>query len=69
MKWVKEFDIDGVLELLDLYDYTRAFRKPYLERWLKEAGVPSMSFERDYYLTNVGQLRTRVEAFLEMLGK
>ncbi len=69
VQWAKEFNIDGVLELPDMYDYTRAFRKPYLERWLKEAGVPSMSFERDYYLTNVGQLRTRVEAFLEILGK
>jgi len=69
VQWAREFNIDGVLELPDMYDYTRAFRKPYLERWLKEAGVPSMSFERDYYLTNVGQLRTRVEAFLEILGK
>ncbi len=50
-----------------MYDYTRGFRKPFLERWLKEAGVPFMSFERDYYLANVGQLKTRVEAFIETL--
>jgi benzoyl-CoA reductase/2-hydroxyglutaryl-CoA dehydratase subunit BcrC/BadD/HgdB len=27
-----------------------------------------MSFERDYYLYNVGQLKTRIGAFLEILG-
>lgn len=67
VQWVKEFDIDGVLELPDMYDYTRGFRRPYLERWLKEAGVPSMSFGRDYHLANVGQLKTRIGAFLEIL--
>jgi benzoyl-CoA reductase subunit C len=68
VKWVKEFNIDGVLELLDLYDYTREFRRPFLERWLKEAGIPSMSFERDYHIANVSQLKTRVGAFLEIVA-
>jgi benzoyl-CoA reductase subunit C len=68
VQWAKEFNIDGVLELPDLYDYTRAFRKPYLESWLKEMGLPFMSFGRDYILANEGQLKTRIGAFLEMLG-
>jgi benzoyl-CoA reductase subunit C len=67
VQWVKEFNIDGVLELPDAYDYTRGFRSPFLERWLKEADIPSMSFERDYHLSNVSQLRTRIGAFLEIL--
>lgn len=66
-QWAKEFRIDGVLELPDAYDYPRGFRSPFLARWLKEADIPSMSFERDYHLSNVGQLRTRIEAFLEIL--
>ncbi|MGD9117818.1 MAG: 2-hydroxyacyl-CoA dehydratase family protein [Dehalococcoidia bacterium] len=69
IEWTKEFDIDGVLALSDLYDFTRGFRKPYLERWLKEAGVPSMSFDRNYHLADTGQLKTRIGAFLEILGK
>jgi benzoyl-CoA reductase/2-hydroxyglutaryl-CoA dehydratase subunit BcrC/BadD/HgdB len=67
MRWAKEFNIDGVLELPDTYDYTRGFRWPYLKRWLEEAGIPLMSFERDYHLSNLGQLRTRIGAFLEIL--
>lgn len=68
VQWVKEFNIDGVLELPDAYDYTRGFRRLVLESGLKEAGIPSMSFERDYYLSNVGQLKTRIGAFLEIIG-
>jgi benzoyl-CoA reductase/2-hydroxyglutaryl-CoA dehydratase subunit BcrC/BadD/HgdB len=64
---VKEYKIDGVLELVDTFDYPRAFRRPYLELWLKEAGIPSMSFERDYSLANVSQLKTRIGAFIEIL--
>jgi benzoyl-CoA reductase/2-hydroxyglutaryl-CoA dehydratase subunit BcrC/BadD/HgdB len=68
VQWTREFNIDGVLEMPDTYDYTRGFRKPTLEQRLKEADIPLMSFERDYYLSNVGQLKTRIGAFLEILG-
>jgi benzoyl-CoA reductase subunit C len=67
VKWVKEYKIDGVLELPDVYDYPRDFRRPYIEGWLKEEGIPMMSFDRDYNLSNVGQLKTRIGAFLEVL--
>jgi benzoyl-CoA reductase/2-hydroxyglutaryl-CoA dehydratase subunit BcrC/BadD/HgdB len=67
IQWAKEFRVDGVLDLPDLYDYTRALRRPFWERQLKKAGISEMSFERDYQLANVGQLKTRVGAFLEML--
>jgi benzoyl-CoA reductase/2-hydroxyglutaryl-CoA dehydratase subunit BcrC/BadD/HgdB len=67
VQWVREFHIDGVLDLPDMYDYPRGFRRPFLERWLKEAGIPEISFGRSYHLANVGQLRTRIKVFLEML--
>ena len=67
IKWVKEFNIDGVLHLPDTYDYSRGFRWPMFKNWLDQAGIPAISFDRDYRLTNVGQLKTRIGAFLEML--
>ena len=67
MQWAGEFRVDGVLDLPEKYDYTREFRRPYMERCLKGAGIPVISFERDYHLANVGQLKTRIGAFLEML--
>lgn len=67
MELAGEYAIDGVIELPDMYDYPRGFRKIHMERWFKDAGIPWASFERGYLLGNVGQLKTRVEAFLEML--
>jgi benzoyl-CoA reductase/2-hydroxyglutaryl-CoA dehydratase subunit BcrC/BadD/HgdB len=67
IRQVKEFNIDGVLDLPDIYDYPREFRRTYMENKLKDAGIPAISFDREYHLANTGQLKTRIEAFLEML--
>ncbi len=68
IKWVKGFEIDGVLSLPHRWDYPQRFRMPILSQKLEKAGIPNISLEREYHLANVGQLRTRIGAFLEMLG-
>ena len=68
IKWVKEFNIDGVLGLPLAWCYPHQFRMPFLGRKLEEAGIPSISLDREYHLANVGQLRTRVGAFVEMIS-
>ncbi|MBN1367069.1 MAG: 2-hydroxyacyl-CoA dehydratase [Dehalococcoidales bacterium] len=65
--WVKEYRIDGVISLPLSWCYPQRFRLPLLKKMLQEAGIPSVSFEREYQYANVGQLRTRIEAFLETL--
>jgi benzoyl-CoA reductase/2-hydroxyglutaryl-CoA dehydratase subunit BcrC/BadD/HgdB len=68
IKWVKEFNIDGVLALPLAWCYPQRYRMPFLTRKFDEAGIPSICLEREYHLTNVGQLRTRIGAFVEMLS-
>ncbi len=68
IKWVKEFNIDGVLGLPIAWCYPQRFRMPFLSEKLQEVGIRSICLEREYHLTNVGQLRTRIGAFLEMLS-
>ncbi|MFH1088137.1 MAG: 2-hydroxyacyl-CoA dehydratase family protein, partial [Chloroflexota bacterium] len=65
ISWAREFNIDGVLHLPQMYDYPRWFGVPYFERKMKEAGIPIMTFLREYHFTNVGQMKTRVQAFIE----
>ncbi|MFH1091171.1 MAG: 2-hydroxyacyl-CoA dehydratase family protein [Pseudomonadota bacterium] len=65
--WVKEFDIQGVLELKLMYSWSRQMRARYLRDRLTALGIPVASFEREYHLAGVGQLKTRVGAFVEML--
>lgn len=64
---VKELNADGVVH------YALSFCQPYaheaikLDNTLSEAGIPMLSIETDYSMEDVEQLKTRVEAFVEML--
>ncbi|MFC1921277.1 2-hydroxyacyl-CoA dehydratase subunit D [Chloroflexota bacterium] len=68
LKWINEYNIDGVLNLALMWSHPQLIRRIYLENKLGEAGIPYLFIEREYYLANVGQLRTRIGAFLEMLA-
>ncbi|GLI35780.1 double-cubane-cluster-containing anaerobic reductase [Desulforhabdus amnigena] len=65
----KELNVDGVIH------FALSFCQPYtmeafkVEKILKEAGVPMLSIETDYSMEDVEQLKTRVEAFVEMVRK
>lgn len=67
IKWIKEFCIDGVVELRQLYSLPLDYRFFVLKERFKAAAVPYLSLSREYHLANVGMLRTRVEAFIEMI--
>ncbi|WP_027367962.1 double-cubane-cluster-containing anaerobic reductase [Desulfocurvibacter africanus] len=63
----KESKADGVIHygLLFCQPYAHEFFK--VDKALKDAGIPMLSIETDYSMEDVGQLKTRVEAFVEML--
>ena len=68
LRLAKEYDVDGVIDvnlkfcsIYDIEGYS-------VERALKEAGIPVLGIETDYTDTDAEQLRTRIEAFVEMLG-
>ncbi len=63
------WNIDGVLDLPYLGCLDRLCCRPYLTEKLGEAGVPFESFLREYGFANVGQLRTRIGAFREILDR
>lgn len=69
LRLVKEYRVDGVidcsLQFCELYS-TEGY---LVQQALKEAGIPVMHIETDYSEQDYEQIRTRVEAFLEMLGK
>lgn len=64
---VEDFKVEGVvhysLRLCPLYD----MELPKVSRVFKDKGIPFLSIHTDYSLEDVEQLRTRIEAFLEML--
>ena len=67
LRLAREHKADGILH------YALQFCAPYqieattVERAARDAGVPVLRVDTDYSMEDVGQLGTRVEAFLEML--
>jgi bzd-type benzoyl-CoA reductase N subunit len=66
---VREFEVDGVIgERLTFCDQW-GFAQYSIKNDFEEDGIPYLPLEREYILSGVGQLRTRVQAFLETLGE
>jgi len=68
LQMAEEFNIDGiiyhVLKGCVIYD----FELIRVEKIMKEKNIPVLRVETDYSPEDIEQLRTRVEAFVEMLG-
>jgi benzoyl-CoA reductase/2-hydroxyglutaryl-CoA dehydratase subunit BcrC/BadD/HgdB len=67
IQMVRERDAQGVIILLLKFCDPHAFDYPYLKNALEKEGIPSLLLEVEDQLPPDGQLRTRFEAFLEML--
>jgi benzoyl-CoA reductase/2-hydroxyglutaryl-CoA dehydratase subunit BcrC/BadD/HgdB len=67
LETVRRVGADGVVFVFLKFCDPHGFDYPYLKSMLDEAGIPSMLFEIEDRLPAEGQLRTRVEAFLEMI--
>ena len=65
---VKEYKADGVIDVnlkfCNIYDVEGFF----VERELKNSGIPVLGIETDYTDQDAEQLKTRIGAFIEMLG-
>ena len=69
-KLVKEYHADGVVDITWTGCHTYNVESRVLKEYLhKHGGAPLLQIETDYSQGDVGQIKTRVEAFLEMLGK
>jgi len=64
---VKDLRADGVIFLLLKFCDPHAFDYPYMKAMLEREGVPALLFEIEDQSSSEGQLRTRCEAFIEML--
>ncbi|KEI83640.1 double-cubane-cluster-containing anaerobic reductase [Clostridium botulinum] len=67
IKYTKEYEADGVIDTNLSFCYTYAVEHRDVEAKLKEKNIPIMHIETDYSTEDSGQIKTRVEAFLEMI--
>ena len=63
----REVKAQGVIFFYLKFCDPHAFDYPYLKKMLDEAGIPSLLMELEDQALSEGQLKTRCEAFIEML--
>ncbi|MHB1135727.1 MAG: double-cubane-cluster-containing anaerobic reductase [Coriobacteriia bacterium] len=67
VRMAREFNADGVIDYSLQFCGTYQIESTGVQKRVRESGLPVLSIDTDYSAEDVGQLSTRVEAFLEML--
>ena len=66
-KYIEEYNIDGVIEVTLTACHTYAVETEKVRRTVEECGKSYLNIETNYSNSDAPQLRTRLEAFIEML--
>jgi benzoyl-CoA reductase/2-hydroxyglutaryl-CoA dehydratase subunit BcrC/BadD/HgdB len=66
--YASEWNVNGVILETVRYCDIHAYEVPQLKDYLESIGLPNIYLEHDYSKSALAQLRTRVQAFLEMIG-
>ncbi len=66
--FIKEWKVNGAIFYIVRYCDTCELEGPDLREYLNSMKIPVLMIEDDYSTSTIGQLRTRVQAFLEMIG-
>lgn len=67
LKYAREYKVDGVIYYNLSFCHTYSVEYKKVEKALKDSNVPVLFIETDYSTEDSGQIKTRVEAFLEMI--
>jgi len=66
--YTREFKVDGAILYVYKYCDPFGFEVPARKAYYKSINVPLLHLEDVYSAGTIGQLRTRIQAFLEMIG-
>jgi len=66
--FIKEFKVDGVVLYLLKYCDPFGFEVPARMQYIQSLNVPVLYLEDEYSMSTIGRLRTRIQAFLEILA-
>ncbi len=67
-RMIDDFKVDGVVLYIYKYCDPFGFEVPQIKSYIEAKGTPVLYLEDEYSMSTIGRLRTRVQAFLEMLG-
>ena len=67
-RYVKDFGVNGAILFIYKYCDPYGFEVPAVKSYIEALGVPVLYLEDEYSTSTLGRLKTRVEAFLEMIA-
>ncbi|MFZ0928678.1 MAG: 2-hydroxyacyl-CoA dehydratase family protein [Syntrophobacteraceae bacterium] len=67
-RFIGEWQAKGAIFYIVRYCDTCELEGPDLREYLSGMGLPVLMIEDDYSISTIGQLRTRIQAFIEMIG-
>lgn len=66
--YVKDFKVDGVILFIYKYCDPYGFEVPAIKSYVEAAGAPVLYLEDEYSTSSLARVKTRIEAFLEMIA-
>jgi bzd-type benzoyl-CoA reductase N subunit len=67
-RYIKEFGVNGVILFIYKYCDPFGFEVPAIKSFIESAGTPVLYIEDEYSTSSLGRVKTRIEAFLEMIA-
>ncbi|MBA7582946.1 (R)-2-hydroxyisocaproyl-CoA dehydratase beta subunit [subsurface metagenome] len=67
-RFIKDFKVDGVVLYIYKYCDPYGFDVPPMKSYIESVGAPVLYLEDEYSMSTIGRLRTRIQAFLELIG-
>jgi benzoyl-CoA reductase/2-hydroxyglutaryl-CoA dehydratase subunit BcrC/BadD/HgdB len=67
LKLIEDFDVSGVIWYELLYCETYDSESYFFSQKMAERNIPMLILESDYGSADTGQLKTRIEAFIEIV--
>jgi len=64
----REFEVQGIISQMIKFCDNSGEELPLLKETMAELDIPCLTLEREYLLGGLGQMRTRIQAFLESIG-
>jgi len=67
-QYIKEFKVDGAILFIYKYCDPYGFDVPAMKSFIESGGTPVLYLEDEYFTSTLARVKTRIEAFLEMIA-
>jgi benzoyl-CoA reductase subunit C len=67
-RYIKEFNVEGAILFIYKFCDPYGFEVPAMKSFIESAGIQVLYIEDEYSTSSLGRVKTRIEAFLEMIA-